>query len=223
MNKKIHYFGFIIIIFMMNACTVFQERNDHGFGGGSSSSWNAKRSDDAKAPVTNQESKLHLVLPEYESTNCLNTESLSVNQTKVKVLIQKIKHSNTKPNKLVFVPHEFKLKENLKELKSTNKSNSNWSIFRTILMTLGTLILIAGQTLAIIGGGSGNYYEIAMIGGLLLIFSIILLTLTVLKSYRNLGFWGKLGFWLIPCGIFTIGIATLLGIPLWIYGFKTGK
>ena len=41
MNKKIHYFGFIIIIFMMNACTVFQERNDHGFGGGSSSNWNA--------------------------------------------------------------------------------------------------------------------------------------------------------------------------------------
>lgn len=208
---------------MMNACTVFQERNDHGFEGGSSSSWNAKRCDEAKAPVTNHESKLRLVLPECESTNCLNTESLSVNQTKVKVLFQKIKHSNTKRNNLVLVPHEFKLKESLKELKSNKKKTSDWSIFRTILMTIGTLILIAGQSLAIIGGGSGNYYEIAMIGGLLLILSITILLITIGKSYRNLGFWGKLGFWLIPCGIFTIGIATLLGIPLWIYGFKTGK
>ena len=223
MNKKVHYLGFLVIIFMMNACTVYQERNDYGFGGGSSSNWNAKRCDDAKALVTNQESKLNPVLPECESTSCLNSKSLSVNQTKVKVLFQKIKQSNTKPNKLVLVKNEFKLKENWKELKSTNKSNSNWSIFRTILMTIGTLILFAGQFLAIVGGGSGNYYEVAMIGALLLIFSIILLTITVLKSYRNLGFWGKLGFWLIPCGIFTIGIATLIGIPLWIYGFKTGK
>jgi len=207
----------------MNACTVYQERNDHGFGGGNSSKWNAKRCDDAKALITNQESQLNLVLPESESTNCVNSESLTVNQSKVKVHSQKINNSNIKLNKLVLVSNEFKLKENLKKQNSNKKKTSDWSIFRTILMTIGTLILFAAQWLAIIGGGSGNYYEIAMIGALLLIFSIILLTLTVFKSYRNLGFWGKLGFWLIPCGIFTIGIATLIGIPLWIYGFNTGK
>ena len=223
MNKKIHYFSFIVIIFMMNACTVYQERNDYGFGGGSSSNWNAKRCNDEKTQVTNQESKLNLVLPECESTHCLNSESLTVKQSTVKVHSQKINNSIIKPNKLLLVSNEFKPKESLKKLKSTDKEKSNWSIFRTILMTIGTFILFAAQWLAIIGGGSGNYYEIAMIGALLLILSIILLTFTILKSYRNLGFWGKLGFWLIPCGIFTIGIATLIGIPLWIYGFNTGK
>ena len=208
---------------MINACTIFQERNDYGFGGGSSSNWNAKRCDDAKSIATKQESKLNLVLPESESTHCLNSESLFVNQSKVKVHSKKINNSNTKPNKLLLVSNEFKLKENLKKQTLTDKKKSNWSIFRTILMTIGTFILFAAQWLAIIGGGSGNYYEIAMIGALLLILSIILLTFTILKSYRNLGFWGKLGFWLIPCGIFTIGIATLIGIPLWIYGFNTGK
>ena len=40
-----------------------------------------------------------------------------------------------------------------------------------------------------------------------------------------LGFWGfgVLGFWMILGGVFTLGISTVIGIPIWIYGLVTGK
>ncbi len=226
------HFQFIIICVLLASCsTHFQEYNSHGFGGGFGIS---------------KHKEIKLDLQNSNNVNIAEQSFIPINELSDTIQLRELNHSLFKQNNRLIIPQKQNkniqkakiqsflelpqlLKSKLKKkfTESASMNNTNWSPFRTVLLILGLILLIISIFLAVIGGGSGNYYEVAMIGGLLLILSVILILIATWKAmkagYQRLGFWGKLGFWMILGGVFTLGISTVIGIPIWIYGLVTGK
>lgn len=126
MNKKIHYLGFLVIILMMNECTVYQERNDHGFGGGNTSSWHSTQRQ--KKQPTND-----LLNSNFETQNTIIVENTSQLAKKIDSIYLAIQ-TQSKPalktpkktikNRLHWLAIKYFPNNNLK----TKKSNRNLNI-----------------------------------------------------------------------------------------------
>ncbi len=224
----------IFICIVLASCGVtYHEYNDQGFGGGFGVS---KKSTSSVSPITvqseNSKSAAFTFQGPFEilDTNQIQKfiSTVSDDPFSANVPQNQIKHLN-KTEVLSVLKSPRSLIKKIKKLQSEEikDQDSNWSIARVVLLTLGLILLFASIGIMYVGGGSGNYYAVALFGSLLLLLSVILILVASWKAmkagYHRLGFWGKLGFWLMLAGTFTLGITTLVGIPMWIYGIITGK
>lgn len=115
------------------------------------------------------------------------------------------------------------LKQVKQKVKRVFKSDSGVGVGAIISLILGLLGVLVGFFILVAGGNSGNYYAVAMLGGLILIVSMILFMFGMYKlSYHHLGTWGKIGFWLTALAPITLGMGAIIGIPLWIIGWIWG-
>ncbi len=227
----------VFICIVLASCgATYHEINDQGFGGGfalskkstsnaSNVSQNAFQSENSKSAAFTFQcpSEILDTTMMQKSIGTISTDKFSEN-----VPQNQIKQLN-KTDNLSVLKSPRSLIQKIKKLhsKDIKDQDSNWSTGRVVFLVLGLILLIAGVLIAAIGGGSGNYVEVAMVGGVMLFISLIFILGALWKSmkagYHRLGYWGKLGFWLMLAGAVTLGISALVGIPMWIYGIKTGK
>lgn len=224
----------IFICIVLASCGVtYHEYNDQGFGGGFGVS---KKSTSSVSPNTFQNENSKSAAFTFQGpSEILDTivikksiGTISTDKFNENVPQNQTKHLNkTKLLSVLNSPASLIRKVKKQYSENIKETNSNWSIARVVLLTLGLILLIASIFILAIGGGSGNYYAVALFGALLLLLSVILILVASWKAmkagYHRLGFWGKLGFWLMLAGTFTLGITTLVGIPMWIYGIITGE
>jgi hypothetical protein len=229
MNKKIHYFGFIVIVFMMNACTVYQERNDHGFGGGNTSKGYANQRQTIQPSKdllnSNFETQCKIVL-ENTTQQTKKIDSIhGINQTQNKSTLKKNK--KTSQNSLHRLAIKYLHTNKLKKSKLTKSfflddilpfSDSGlgyWMVFILFCAcVIGAFFSFLSNSLH-----PGNYADV--LGVLFILFGIIYYV--GLKDHENWGsnFIHDFGYVtsMIPFTlIFGFGIPLLL----WIIGSAIG-
>lgn len=219
-------FSLISLIFLFNSCAFkFKELNNSGFGGGN---WNRNYVNQGK------EEKLSNFIP--------NTKE-SVDTSVVQYQFQIVENPNGEftlnksiQTKKLNTISLFDEKKKLLFANTSNQSNQNdndeipnenWKTVHKVLFTLSLLLIVAGILILISPTNSGNYFQVGMAAGVIIFGGLILMITSLFKSakarYLELGFWGKLGVWLMLLGVVTFGITIIIGFPMWIYGLSTGN
>lgn len=230
-------FLYLTGIIVLASCGSYKQTDNLGFGGGRCTHMEMMRDRNSKVQL------VHKMNDSIFHQNVIGGSTLDSNYDVL--LCQKVGNIQSKSNFVNFNKHRFiskyrksvidhfsisapkRFKKKVFELANKKKefqkyvaSQSVMKASHVVSLIIGIIGVLAGFFILLAGGNSSSYIEVAIIGGLVLIFSMILFMYGMYgMCYHRLGTVGKIGFWLTAVGPITVGIGALIGIPLWLIGW----